>query len=169
MLFRSDLKLSKITYLELLPFDKHIWTEDTYNDAIVNIFTRLNTAGRTLTREEITLAWLKVGWDQTATSGQSAGECFETLLGEVEARGVDIGMDDIVSAVSFIWAVCCNDGKPLANRDLLRGATIRPMASELAMRWGTIRRAVLAGLEADRKSTRLNSSHIQKSRMPSSA
>ena len=37
------------------------WNKDDYSDAIVNIFTRLNTAGRTLTREEITLAWLKVG------------------------------------------------------------------------------------------------------------
>jgi hypothetical protein len=143
-----DVKLSKVTYLELLAFDKHIWTEDSYNDAIVNIFTRLNTAGRTLTREEITLAWLKVGWDAAATEGKTAGECFEELLAEVANRGLNIGMDDLVSAVSFIWSVCCNQGQLLANRDLLRGATIRPMASELAKRWSHIRRAVLAGLDA---------------------
>lgn len=143
-----DLKLSKVTYLELLAFDKHLWTEDSYNDAIVNIFTRLNTAGRTLTREEITLAWLKVGWDPTATGGRTAGECFQELLGEVADRGVNIVMDTLVNAVSFIWSVCCNNGKLLANRDLLRGATIRPMASELAKRWTDIRRTVLAGLDA---------------------
>ena len=142
-----DLKLSKVTYLELLAFDKHIWTEDSYNDAIVNIFTRLNTAGRTLTREEITLAWLKVGWDQNATNGNSAGKCFQALLDDVAGRGLNIEMDNLVNAVSFIWAVCCNQGQLLANRDLLRGATIRPMAAELAKRWGDIRRAVLAGLD----------------------
>lgn len=142
-----DLKLSKVTYLELLPFDQNIWTEDSYNDAIVNIFTRLNTAGRTLTREEITLAWLKVGWNSDATGGKSAGECFQELLAEVDAAGLSIEMDNLVSAVSFIWSVCCNQGQLLANRDLLRGATIRPMASDLAIRWTEIRRAILTGLE----------------------
>ena len=143
-----DLKLSKVMYLELLPFDKHIWTEDSYNDAIVNIFTRLNTAGRTLTREEITLAWLKVGWEAEATGGKTAGECFQALLNEVVDRGLNIEMDNLVNAVSFIWSVCCNRGQLLANRDLLRGATIRPMASELAKRWGEIRLAVLGALDA---------------------
>ena len=143
-----DLRLSKVAYLELLPFDAHIWTEDSYNDAIVNIFTRLNTAGRTLTREEITLAWLKVGWDPTATGGKTAGECFQELLKALVDRQLKIEMDDLVSAVSFIWSVCCNQGQILANRDLLRGAIIRPMASELAKRWSDIRRALLAGLDA---------------------
>jgi hypothetical protein len=145
-----DVKLSKVTYLELLAFDKHIWTEDSYNDAIVNIFTRLNTAGRTLTREEITLAWLKVGWEPDATGGKTAGECFQELLAEVADRGLKIEMDSLVNAVSFIWSVFCNQGQLLTNRDLLRGATIRPMASELAKRWTDIRRAVLAGLDAVR-------------------
>src|SRR3954468_22246940 len=100
-----DLKLSKATFLELVAFDKLVWTEDTYNDAIVNIFTRLNTAGRTLTREEITLAWLKVGWEPAATGGKTAGECFEELLTELVDRGLSIEMDSLVGAVSFIWSV----------------------------------------------------------------
>jgi hypothetical protein len=142
-----DVKLSKVTYLELLPYDRYVWDEDSYNDAIVNIFTRLNTAGRTLTREEITLAWLKVGWDSGATGGLGAGECFEKLLADLAARKVSIDMDDLVGAVSFIWSVCYNDGQILANRDLLRGATIRPMASKLAQRWNEIRRAVVEGAD----------------------
>ncbi len=150
-----DLKLSKVTYLELLAFDKHIWTEDSYNDAIVNIFTRLNTAGRTLTREEITLAWLKVGWEPAATGGKTAGECFLELLAELADRGLNIEMDSLVNAVSFIWSVCCNQGQLLANRDLLRGATIRPMASDLAQRWISIRRAMLTGLDA------VNARHLE--------
>ena len=148
MITLRDVKLSKVTYLELVPFDKQIWTEDSYNDAIVNIFTRLNTAGRTLTREEITLAWLKVGWDVSETGGKTAGECFLELQKEVKDRGLDIEMDSLVSAVSFIWSVSCNKGQLLANRDLLRGDKIRPMALELAKRWTDIHRAVLEGLDA---------------------
>ncbi len=146
-----DLKLSKVMYLELLAFDKQIWTEDAYNDAIVNIFTRLNSAGRTLTREEITLAWLKVGWDKDATEGKTASDCFQELLDDVTEGGLKIEMDNLVNAVSFIWSVCCNEGQLLANRDLLRGATIRPMASELAKRWSGIRVAVLEVLEVVNK------------------
>ena len=41
--------------------------------------------------------------------------------------------------------------------------------AELYAKTGRIRDAVLEAQEIDRKSTRLNSSHIQKSRMPSSA
>lgn len=149
------LKLSKVTFLELRAFDNDIWTEDSYNDAIVNIFTRLNTAGRTLTREEITLAWLKVGWDPEATGGKTAGMCFLELLTELTDRGLSIEMDSLVGAVSFIWSVCCNQGQLLANRDLLRGATIRPMASELAKRWNTIRIAMLTGLDA------VNARHLE--------
>jgi len=143
-----DVKLSKVTYLELVPFDKHIWTEDSYNDAIVNIFTRLNTAGRTLTREEITLAWLKVGWNASATDGRSAGECFERLLKELSGRGLKIGMDDLVSAVSLIWAVTHNRGKLLENRDLLKGQIIQPMANALATDWKQICRGILECTDA---------------------
>ena len=148
MITLRDVKLSKVTYLELVPFDNQIWTEDSYNDAIVNIFTRLNSAGRILTREEITLAWLKVGWDASKTGGKTAGECFLELQKEVKNRGLDIEMDSLVSAVSFIWSVSCNQGQLLANRDLLRGDKIRPMALELAKRWTDIHRAVLEGLDA---------------------
>jgi hypothetical protein len=142
-----DLKLSKVTYLELLPYDEQLWCEDDYNDAIVNIFTRLNTAGRTLTREEITLAWLKVGWEPEAAGNEPAGTCFQALLSAINARGLNIEMDDLVGAVSLIWSVCCNDGQLLASRDLLRGVVIRPMASALAQRWKVIERTIVEGLD----------------------
>ena len=138
-----DVKLSKVTYLELIPFDKNIWTQDSYNDAIVNIFTRLNTAGRTLTREEITLAWLKVGWDSAVTGGKTAGICFEELLNELAGLGLKIGMDDLVGAVSVVWAASHNGGKLLENRDLLKGDIIRPMANALATDWTKITRAII--------------------------
>src|ERR1035438_936569 len=125
-----DVKLADVTFLELQPYDDQTWTRDSYNDAIVSIFTRLNTAGRTLTREEITLAWLKVGWDTTLTAGKTAGECFADLSKTIADHGLTLETDELVSAASFIWAVAHNDGHLLANSDLLKGTVIRPMASD---------------------------------------
>jgi len=142
-----DVKVSKVTFLELQAFDSAIWDEDGYNDAIVNIFTRLNTAGRTLTRQEITLAWLKVGWEPKLTGDLTAGTCFETLGEELSTRGVNLDIDELVMAVSFIWSVICNDGQLLANKDLLRGSAIQPMAHELSRRWNLICESILEGLD----------------------
>ncbi len=142
-----DVKLSKVTYLELKSFDPDVWSEDDYNDAIVNIFTRLNTAGRTLTREEITLAWLKVGWDLTKTASKTAGECFQSLLDELKDRDLSIEMDDLVSAVSFLWTVLYKSGKLIDNRDLLKGDVIKPMASALSENWKTISDAILFAMD----------------------
>lgn len=133
-----DVKLSKITYLELRPYDQDLWTEDEYGDAIVNIFTRLNTAGRTLTREEITFAWLKVGWDDSATGGKTAGECFGALLEQIRGKGLPIEMDDLVRAASFLWVVSYRKGALISDKDLLKGDTVRPMARDLAKSWGVV-------------------------------
>lgn len=142
-----DVKLSKVTYLELRPFNADLWDEDGYNDAIVNVFTRLNTAGRTLTREEITLAWLKVGWDASQTANKTAGQCFEELLTALNENDLALDIDDLVSAVSLIWSVCLKQGKLIDNRDLLKGPVIRPMALDLSERWNVISNALLDGME----------------------
>ena len=67
-----EVKQTRVTYLELTDYQPAHGTREVYNDAIVNIFTRLNTAGRTLTREDITFAWLKTGWNFDATENKSA-------------------------------------------------------------------------------------------------
>jgi hypothetical protein len=146
-----DVKLAKVTYLELQQFNEDIWTRDSYNDAVVNIFTRLNTAGRTLTREEITLAWLKVGWDAAKTLDKSAGACFTQLQEELSSTSLKLEMDELVGAVSLMWSAVGADGKLLTNADLLKGTVIRPMASALSSSWRQVRSACLegAGLIAD--------------------
>lgn len=140
-----DVKLADVTFLELQPYDPQTWTPDTYNDAIVNIFTRLNTAGRTLTREEITFAWLKVGWETQSTDGKSAGECFADLRNELLAERLDLELDELVRAASFLWSVSGNDGRLLASSDLLKGDVIRPMASALSRRWDAVRNSFVSG------------------------
>jgi len=140
-----DVKLADVTFLELQPYDPQTWTPDTYNDAIVSIFTRLNTAGRTLTREEITLAWLKVGWEASVTEGRSAGQCFSELRKLLAETGLELEMDDLVSAASFVWAVSSNDGHLLTNSDLLKGDVIRPMASALSYNWKSVCDSFVSG------------------------
>ncbi len=143
-----DVKLADVTYLELQPYDEHTWTRDAYNDAIVSIFTRLNTAGRTLTREEITLAWLKVGWQTELTGDKSAGECFTDLQGLLADQNLPLETDELVSAASFVWAVADNAGHLLANSDLLKGAVIRPMAAALSKEWHVVLSAFALGAKA---------------------
>lgn len=130
-----DVKLQKVAFLELRAFDKSTMDRDAYDDAIVNIFTRLNTAGRTLSREEITFAWLKVGWLPDKTSNRSAQKCFKDLQAELNSQGLELDIDGLVSSVSFIWAVIHNGGKVLTNRDLLQGDIIRPMGATLSGDW----------------------------------
>lgn len=143
-----DVKLADVTFLELQPFDPAIWNVDEYNDAIVSIFTRLNTAGRTLEREEIILAWLKVGWLPASTEGKPAGECFLELQQALGESQLSIGLDALVSAASFLWSVSENDGRLLANSDLLKGEVTRPMASALSRRWGAVSNSFEIGTNA---------------------
>jgi hypothetical protein len=140
----SALRSSLVNFLELQPYNPIITTRDDYNDSIVNIFTRLNTAGRTLTREEITFAWLKTGWDIPAAGGRTAITCVADLANDLAEIEVELDNDGIVGALSFLWSVCFNDGGLLSNRDLLRGETISPMASHLSQNWDAIANSVVA-------------------------
>lgn len=116
------------------------WSKDDYGDAIVNIFTRLNTAGRTLTREEITLAWLKVGWQPEHAEGKTAGQCLEDLGSALTERNFRLETDEIVRLISFAWAVEFRGGTLLDSKDLLKGEIIRSMAASVAITWIALQR-----------------------------
>ena len=115
------------------------WTKDDYSDAIVNIFTRLNTAGRTLTREEITLAWLKVGWIPKLTDGKTAGQCLADLHDALDDRGFQLETDEIVRLISFVWAVEYRGGSLLDSKDLLKGDIVRSLATNTAEQWNRLK------------------------------
>lgn len=133
-----NLKLSMVSFLELSAFGAAGVAEDVYNDAIVNIFTRLNSAGRALTRQEITFAWIKNGWDPASTEGRTAGECFDKLATDLKAEGVSLDLDALVGAVSVMWAILFREGTLLTAADLLRGDKVRPMAGELDGIWSSL-------------------------------
>ena len=123
------------------------WNKDDYSDAIVNIFTRLNTAGRTLTREEITLAWLKVGWDKSNTDDKPASQCLSELSEIFSENNVSAEIDEMVRLISFIWSVDVRNGALLDSKDLLKGDIIRPMANVISLNWGNISKSVKNGIE----------------------
>ena len=135
-----DIKQATVSFLQLSPFDADVGgNQDAYNDAIVNIFTRLNTAGRALTRQEITFAWIKNGWgDGSKTGNRTAGRCFDDLKDSLADAGVIIDIDGLVGTVSAMWSVIHRDGALLTANDLLRGEKVRPMAQDLVDSWETV-------------------------------
>ena len=130
-----EVKQTRVTYLELSEYEESHGDRDSYNDAIVNIFTRLNTAGRTLTREDITFAWLKIGWDTDKTENASAKSCIDSLAQQLDDLAVPLSVEDVISAVSFVWSTSFNTGRLLTNNDLMRGDAIRPMAANVSKNW----------------------------------
>jgi len=141
-----ELKQSKVSYLQVAPYS-NAYTQDLYNDAIVNIFTRLNTAGRALTRQEITFAWIKTGWDASQAGGHTAGVCFELLREDLADEDVTLDVDEVVGVISAMWSVLCRNGEVLTANDLLRGEKVRPMAQDLVPRWDVIRSNAVAGAD----------------------
>lgn len=140
----KDVKQIPVTYLELNSYENSLGTREAYNDAIINIFTRLNTAGRTLTREDITFAWIKGGWNAALVQNRDALDCFEELTGELKDLAVPLSVDDLVAAAGFLWSTIFNAGQLLTNSDLVKGEAVRPMASDLSENWSLIREAALA-------------------------
>jgi 5-methylcytosine-specific restriction endonuclease McrA len=143
LLALADVKRTRVTYLELAEYEEaSLGSRESYNDAVVNIFTRLNTAGRTLKREDITFAWLKVGWNTACTQNRSAKDCVEDLARELEELSVSISVEeDVVSSISFVWSVSFNSGKLLSNDDLMKGDAIRPMAANVSESWRLVTEA----------------------------
>lgn len=138
LLALGRVKQTRVTYLELVEYSSAQGTRESYNDSIVNIFTRLNTAGRTLTREDISFAWMKVGWNHDRTEGRSATQCFDDLQEELNRFQLSLSVEDLVAAVTFMWAVEFNGGRLLSNNDLLKGDTIRPMAEHISAHWDLV-------------------------------
>lgn len=147
VLLLGQVKATDVSYLELQPYRKEDYTEDAYNDAVVNIFTRLNTAGRTLTEQEISYAWIKSYWDATKTGGLQADECFTALRDELLDYGLRLDDDDVVRVVSTIWSVLQNAGELLSRRDLLQPAKAKRLAAGSNERWDRLRGSILWAAE----------------------
>lgn len=136
----TDLKQTEIAYLRLISYDPKLFKDPAlYNDALYPLsFTRLNTAGRTLTRQEITFAWIKSCWDAGKTNGTDAQSCFQSLRKGLADKALSIEMDQVVKGISSTWSRLTWQRTVALGSRLLRGETIRPMATDVCALWGVI-------------------------------
>lgn len=108
---------------------------DYYNEMIVSIFTRLNAGGKPLTREDITFAWIKRYWGDSA---KDAKETMNELLGKLSSFGIDINSDKLIKNLSTVWCIIENGGKALEPSDFLRGDLLKRIAGFLHQNWQLI-------------------------------
>lgn len=143
MAILRDVKNSEVTYLELIPHNNQDGTTRAeYNEAVVNIFTRLNTAGRTLSREDIMLAWLKNRWPD---AGNSISRLREELLDN--RYGFKLTIEQLVNAISILWSVTGNNGNYLNDRELLHSDILGRMAEGIETDWENILSAIKKCME----------------------
>lgn len=157
----TRVKTTRVTFLELKQFDQRLFTRDAYDDAVVNIFTRLNTAGRTLTREDITFAWLKSKWENLHTGNRNASQCFEGLMEDLAGEKLVLSTEELISGVSYLWAAVHQDGRVLNNNDLLKGEKIKPMAAVLSKNWDLLTKSVVSVSKAINARGYLRHEHYQ--------
>lgn len=131
----GQVKQTAVSYLELQPFQHNGFDADQYDDAVVNIFTRLNAGGSALTEEEITFAWIKRHWRRETQETPEATDAFESLRSDLADQRLDVTTDKVVHVVSIVWAVLEREGKILRPSDLLNGKVVGPLAEAVSTRW----------------------------------
>lgn len=134
----GQVKQTEVGFLELQPMEREGFDAEQYDDAIVSIFTRLNTGGRALSEEEITFAWIKKFWVPETPESKEATPAFEQLHTALKAKGISLGMDKLVQAVSVIWAVLEREGRLLRPVDLVKGDKLKPLAPGVSKRWARL-------------------------------
>lgn len=139
----GEVRRTDVSFLELLPIPKEGFDDGQYDDAIVNIFTRLNSAGSALSEEEITFAWIKRCWIRASEEAPEATEAFEQLNAALREQGLTFGMDKLVVAVSTLWAIVERQGALLRPADLLKGTILRPMAEAISTGWAQLSGSLL--------------------------
>lgn len=114
---------------------------------VVEIFTRLNHEGKTLTLPEITGAWIKNYWNYQKTP-QGAVVSIENLKGECSQKGLE--SFGFMRYASALWAVSdyqCEKRKVVQNKDLSDPVLLKSLAEWLSNHWQEISKATLQTLE----------------------
>jgi hypothetical protein len=117
-----------------------------YNSAIIDVFTRLNTAGEALTREQIVFSWVKRGWT-IEPSTTSAETCFASLRESLKHSNIELTSDQLVRAISVIWAVLKNQGRILRQEDYLGGKVTNEVARYMCKNWQEISQSLISVAE----------------------
>lgn len=141
----GNLKGTEVSYLcvRACPRDADETEREQYDDAVVNIFTRLNTGGKRLTQQEVLFAWIKRKWNSELTSKRGADDCFEMLQTALAGEGIELSLDELVRGISSVWAALANQGILLTDKQFRRGADLSSVAPWMAQRWKRISRDVV--------------------------
>lgn len=111
------------------------------NEMLLNIFTRLNAGGVKLTKEDITLSWLKRHWIKSTDLNHNldAQVCINSILQKMRDHyALTITTNDFVFQLSLIWSCFENGGRQITNQDLLDGNILRNAAVWLSSNWNII-------------------------------
>jgi hypothetical protein len=150
-----SLRESDTAYLELLPASTvGIDDEVEYNNMVVSIFTRMNNAGIQLTRQEITFAWLKRGWDPRRTNNKDAAKCFGELRNKARNDyGVTFSLDELITGTGLACSMLRRNGEVIRSKDLMNGPFIHQYAEWFCREWTTISAGVesVLGILKERK------------------
>lgn len=144
----GDLKKTEITFLRIAPPPSEPDAVKGYDEAVINVFTRLNSGGTPLTAQEILFAWFKRKWLPRKTGEKQADECFEGLVAKLNEKRFSVELDELVRGVSALWCACENDGRLLGTAEFRRGERMGDMAPWIATRWDRIGAVFLGAVEA---------------------
>ena len=138
----------EVPYVEILATDPSAASGDGkhYNDMILNIFTRLNAGGVELSREDITLSWIKRNWEKSeeGNTNRDAKTCITTLLKSLSVHySITITSDEFVNQLSIIWGIVNNKGVNITNKDLMGGALLRDAALWISHNWNLIETSMM--------------------------
>lgn len=117
--------------------------DDEYNEMILNVFTRLNAGGVSLSKEDITLSWLKRHWIRsTLTREEGAEQCMKALQDSLHAFDLDMEINELMTVLTGVWACIENGGHLITNDDLMNEKQLKSIAVWLSLNWGTISDAI---------------------------
>ena len=153
-----EIKNQQVYFLQISAYTT-AWSQQEYNEAIVTVFTRLNTAGRALKQEEITMAWLKVGWKPEHTDDKTAVECLENLRVALSPIW-SAENEEEVRLISYFWAIFYHESNLIDAKDMLNGQIMQPMASQISQDWKPFLKSIeeASSLIEDRKLSEVFSS-----------
>ena len=117
--------------------------DDEYNEMILNVFTRLNAGGVSLSKEDITLSWVKRNWRQSpSTKEKGAEECMKALQTALHCFGLDLEINELMTVLTGVWACIENRGHLITNDDLMDEKQLKSIAVWLSLNWETISDAI---------------------------
>ena len=114
----KDLQNQQIHFLQIdQPNNLNVGdNENQYFSAIVEVFARLNSAGRTLTKEDIIFAWFRQYWPRI----DDACEILVEIIKERSTLNIVFTNEDALRIFVYLWGMLDRNGDILSTFELRR-------------------------------------------------